>query len=142
MKKLILAVLFVLTVSSCQIDRYTYKDVAIRIENETQYTLVFSGVDAEDKAFYPESSFTLQPGEIYWQSRNDIGSYDPICITPTSLTLEWEGGRVTFTEHSPFQKNPCLFDNWFLVHSFQKYGAHTMYWFHIFEDDLEEWSGD
>ena len=143
MKKYAIIALFALLFCSCTVDREKYDRVTVRLINNSEQTLVFSNIDnGGDSRFYPVNSFTLNPGEVYSQSQDHIGSYDPIIISPVSMDIEWDGKSFSLNYDSDIKRNPCKADNWRRYSNQRKYGPGVFFEFEVFQEDLEQWFGN
>ena len=141
MKKLLFAIT-ILFLCSCQMDKEAFDDVYIEIENNTDYTLVFSNINnGGDARFYPKSTFTLKPQEKYSQEQHNIGSSDPFVIAPVSLSLECNGRSINISNKDKLERNPCIPENWWRFSNKRKYGPGIHFNFIIVNSDIDNWFG-
>jgi hypothetical protein len=141
MKKYLLAI-SILILCSCQMNKDSFDDVYVEIENLTDYTLVFSNIDnSGDARFYPNSSFSLKPQEKYSQELHNIESFDPLFIAPVSLCLECNGRSINISNKDKLERNLCVPENWTRFSNKRKYGPGIHFNFIIMNSDIDNWFG-
>jgi len=140
MKKYVILFLAIFSLCSCKWDKEEFNDVIVKLNNETDYTLVISNIDnGGDSRFYPESSITLNPYDTYSQTLKRISSNEPINIAPVSMTIEYNGQSINLNSEMDIKRNPCRAEDWIRYSNFSKFGSGVFFAFDIRKEDLENW---
>lgn len=147
MKKLITALFATALFLGCTRDNNEYRDICLRIVNNTDYTLSFSNIDCDgpnngygDYTFYPEKSFSIEPQGEYRQQIDNEWAYEGHIIAPYSMDLECNGKTIHFEkEDKSIYENPCNGDKWHSQSATRREPA--MYIFLITNTHIEKWFG-
>ncbi len=146
MKKLITALFATALFLGCTRDNNEYRDICLRIVNNTDYTLSFSNIDCDgpnkgygDYTFYSEKSFSIEPQGEYRQQIDNEWAYEGHIIAPYSMDLECNGKTIHFVRNDDsIFKNPTSGQNWF-VQPRAKKSEPNLYIYMITDEHLEKW---
>lgn len=140
MKKTLIALLCITLLCSCIKSQKSSTVRTVKIINETSYELIFSEIDnGGDVRLWPQTGFTLQPNEEYYQCSNQIYKDTPVILAPVSMKLECNGKTVVFSQKSTFEKNPCNWKHYYELDNFSVYGPGIHYELYIWNEDIEKW---
>ena len=114
----------------------------VRLTNVSGYTLVFTNIDnGGDGSLWPESSFTLQPGEYYLKEIWDYDKKTSATIAPLAMDIEFDGQVIHLSRETGVSDNPCLLDHWRKIDKFTTHGPGIHYEFTVTDSVLAGWKG-